>query len=285
MIKKILKSFLRRSSRAISASLVPSPPRKTWHQRNDENNDLQNRLNNRLYLEHFGFKVYSQHDEDGIIEEIFNRIGTTNKFFIEFGVDYGLESNSHYLLHKGWKGLWIEGKTKHVKGIRKLFKKVIDSKKLTVINGFITKDNINSLIAEQGKIEGEVDLLSIDIDGNDYWVWKAITCIKPRVVVIEYNSKFPPNFEWVMEYNAEHVWYWANDEQGASLKSFELLGTQLGYQLVGTNLAGANAFFVKEELAKDLFVKPSTAEKLYNPSRWTTMDYVSGHPSKKYIGK
>ncbi|GHT76274.1 hypothetical protein AGMMS50262_14020 [Bacteroidia bacterium] len=250
---------------------------------NNEDIELRKRLDDTLYLEQFGFKVYSQNDEDGIIEEIFNRIETTNKQFVEFGVGNGLENNTHYLLHKGWNGLWIEGNKKSVNEIDRLFKKPIDNKKLTVINAFITKDNINSLIAGQGKITGEIDLLNIDIDGNDYWVWEAITCIKPRVVVIEYNAKFPPNHEWIMEYDAKYVWQ-GDDESGASLKSLELLGAKLGYQLVGTNVTGLNAFFVKAELAKELFVKPATAEKLYNSTRWT-IQYISGHPSQKYIGK
>lgn len=252
-------------------------------QRNDDEIEFKARLENPLYLERFGFKVYSQNDEDGIIEEIFNRIKTVNKTFVEFGVQNGLESNGHYLLHKGWKGLWIEGNGKAVNEIRQLFKKVIDDKRLTVVNDFITKDNINALIEKEGKISGEIDLLSIDIDGNDYWVWEAIKCVNPRVVVIEYNGKFPPNFEWVMEYDANHIWQ-EDDKQGASLKSLEILGLKLGYQLVGTNIMGINAFFVKQDLAKDLFVKPAAAEKLYNPTRWT-MQYISGHTSKEYIGK
>jgi len=186
-------------------------------------------------------------------------------------------------LHKGWKGLWIEGNGKAVNEIRQLFKKPIDDKRLTIINSFITKDNINTLIEEEGKISGEIDLLSIDIDGNDYWVWEAIKCINPRVVVIEYNGKFPPNFEWVMEYDSNHIWQ-GDDKYGASLKSLELLGSKLGYQLVGTNVMGVNAFFVKRNLANDLFVSPPIAEKLYNPARWT-MQYISGHTSKEYIGK
>jgi hypothetical protein len=256
---------------------------KTYHQRNDDEITLKERFANPLYLEQFGYKVYSQNDEDGIIEEIFNRIKTGGKTFVEFGVQNGLECNSHYLLHKGWKGLWIEGDEKAVKEIRQLFKKPVDDKRLTVVNGFITKDNINSLIEKEGGISGEIDLMSIDIDGNDYWVWEAIQCVNPRVVVIEYNAKFPPNFEWVMEYNAKHIWS-GDDKQGASLKSLELLGIKLGYQLVGTNIMGINAFFVKESLAKNLFVKPATAEKVYNAARWTRQ-YISGHPSKEYIGK
>ncbi len=256
---------------------------KTRHQRNDDAIELQARLNNPLYLERFGFKVYSQNDEDGIIEEIFNRIKTTNKTFIEFGVQNGLESNCHYLLHKGWNGLWMEGNKKAVNEIRKLFKKPIDDKRLTVVNDFITKDNINTLIEKEGKVSGEIDFLSIDIDGNDYWIFEAIQCINPRVVAIEYNAKFPPNFEWIMEYDPKHIWQ-QDDNHGASLKSLELLGIKLGYQLVGTNIMGINAFFVKENLANDLFVKPAIAEKLYNPARWT-MQYYSGHLSKKYIGR
>jgi hypothetical protein len=257
---------------------------KTQHQRNDDEIELKERLNNPLHLERFGYKVYSQNDEDGIIEEIFNRIKTGNKTFVEFGVQNGLESNCHFLLHKGWNGLWIEGNKKAVKEIRQLFKKPIDSKRLTVVNAFITKENINTIIEKDGKINGEIDLLSIDIDGNDYWVWEAVKCVRPRAVVIEYNAKFPPNFEWVMEYDSNHIWGGGDDNQGASLKSLELLGSKMGYQLVGTNIMGINAFFVKENLAQDLFIKPATAQKLYNPARWT-MQYISGHPSKKYTGK
>ena len=284
IIKKILQLFFYgfwsrvSSSRTDLHSFV-----KTRHQRNDEGLELNLRLNNPLYLERFGFKVYSQNDEDGIIEEIFNRINIKTKTFIEFGVGNGIENNSHYLLHKGWNGLWIEGNKKNINEIYRTFKKPIDDKRLFVINEYISKENINTLISEKGSFSGEIDFLSIDIDGNDYWVWEAIKCVNPRVVAIEYNGKFPPNFEWIMEYNPKHMWQ-NDDEQGASLKSLELLGKRMDYQLVGTNIMGINAFFVKEKLTKDLFFKPATAEKLFNSTRWT-MQYISGHPSKKYIGK
>ena len=164
----IIKLYWSRIKRSLNNLLKPR------YQRNDGEIELKARLNNGLYLERYGFKAYSQNDEDGIIEEIFNRIGTTNKIFVEFGVENGLESNSHYLLHKGWSGLWIDGSEKSVKEIKKLFKKPIYDNKLKVINAFITKDNIDSLISDNGNINGEIDLLSIDIDGNDWWVWNAI---------------------------------------------------------------------------------------------------------------
>ena len=245
----------------------------------------RNQLDDPLRLENFGFKVYSQNDEDGIIEEIFNRIEMKNKVFVEFGIQTGLESNCHYLLHKGYKGLWIEGGEADYKKCCRNFEKPISDGRLKVVNAFITKDNINELIKrniESITDDNKVDILSIDIDGNDYYVWDAIKCIDPRVVVIEYNAKFPANFKWVMEYDEKHIWQ-GDDNFGASLKAYELLGDRLGYQLVGTNRTGSNAFFVKKELAGNKFSLPATSENLYNPPRYF-LKYKSGHPSKRYIG-
>lgn len=236
----------------------------------------EKRLNNELALDSYGYKVYSQNDEDGIIQEIFKRIGTTNKIFVEFGVEDGLESNCHYLLHKDWSGLWIDGNSDNVSKIKDTFHPVIQSGNLQVKCAFITKDNINSLIREAGII-GEIDLLSIDIDGNDYYVWESIDVIKPRVVVIEYNGKFPPDYAWKMEYNQNHVWN-GSDLYGASLKAYERLGKKLGYKLVGTNVRGVNAFFVRSELTGDKFFEPSTSEALYNPLR-LDLQWIASHPS------
>ena len=242
--------------------------------------ESKEKLNDPMHLERYGYKVYSQNDEDGIIQEIFRRIGTTNKIFVEFGVQNGLESNCHFLLFNGWNGLWIDGDEKMFKKLQEYFSGPLSTKQLTAINAFITVENINMLIGKEGNINGEIDLLSIDIDGNDYWVWEKITCVQPRVVVIECNPKFPPPCEWVMEYNQSHVWD-GSDNHGASLKSLELLGSRLGYSLVGTN--GINAFFVRSELVNDQFAEPLTAESLYI---WSVekRNRSSGNAPKRYIG-
>lgn len=237
---------------------------------------LKARLDNTLCLEQYGYKVYSQNDEDGIIQEIFNRIGTTNKKFVEFGVQNGLESNCHYLLHKGWSGLFIEGDEKSCDEIKVKFKPVIHDGKLHLIHAFINRDNINGLIGSV--YTGDIDLLSIDIDGNDYHIWKAIDVIRPRVVIIEYNGKFSPDVEWIMGYYEHHIWR-GSDWHGASLKSLEILGRDKGYQLVGTNLNGSNAFFVRCDLARDRFYEPATAEELFNPLN-TCLIHTAGHISK-----
>jgi hypothetical protein len=220
-------------------------------------------------------QVYSQNGEDGIIAEIFRRIGTTNRFFVEFGVGDGLENNSALLLITGWQGLWIEGSTASVQAIRSRFAKQLHSKQLTVREAFITAENIESLLAE-ANVPEELDMLSVDIDGNDYWVWKAITRYRPRAVVIEYNATFPPEVEWIKAYKPDAVWD-GTMAFSASLKSLELLAQRKGYVLVGCTFTGINAFFVRQDLAGDHFYAPFTAEEHYEPPRYF-LQRSAGHP-------
>ncbi len=225
----------------------------------------------------FGNKIYSQNDEDGIIREIFKRIGTTNKVFIEFGIGNGLENNTFALLFDGWAGLWIEGSKSAVKNINEALNKTINSGKLTVKNAFISKNNINELISMSIKHD-EIDLLSVDIDGNDIHIFKEIKCVKARVVVIEYNPKFAPPIKYCKKYKDDHTWN-RDDNFGASLKFLESEFEKNGYSLVGCNITGSNAFFVRSDLANDKFQKPYTAETHYEPARLYLTAYSSGHRS------
>jgi len=147
------------------------------------------RYDDKKRLERYGFKVYSQNDEDGIIQEIFNRIGTGPRTFVEFGVENGLENNTLKLLLEGWNGLWIEGSAQCVAQINTKFRDVISDGRLRVKAAFIDRDNINGLIGAY--FTGEIDLLSIDIDGNDIYILEAINVVQPRVIIVEYNGKFP----------------------------------------------------------------------------------------------
>jgi hypothetical protein len=225
----------------------------------------------------FGSKIYSQSDEDGIIREIFNRIGTTNKTFVEFGIGNGLENNTLALLFEGWQGLWIDASSKSVNKIRENFNIIIEKEQLKLVQSFITKENINSLISNKIKSE-EIDLLSVDIDGNDYHIIDAITCVSPRVIVVEYNAKFTPPVLYCMDYNDSHRWE-KDDCFGASLKFFEVNLEKKGYYLVGCNLSGANAFFVRKDLVSDQFLSPFTAENHYEPARYYLSGYFAGHPA------
>jgi len=229
-----------------------------------------------LRLERFGFKIYSQNDEDGILAEIFRRIGTANTRFLEFGVASGLENNSLCLLEQGWSGTWLEGSQTHVSAIKRGFKRKIDDGRLSVHHAFVHRENINDLIQTLA-LPRDLDLLSIDIDGNDYHVWDAITTIDPRVVVIEYNAKFRPPMRWVMNYDPAHRWD-GSDQFGASLEAVTDLGRRKGYRLVGCNITGANAFFVRSRLAARGFAEQADAASLYQPARYfLTPAFVSGH--------
>lgn len=221
------------------------------------------------------YQVFSQNGEDGIIAEIFNRIGTTNKYFIEFGVENGLECNSLNLLYKGWNGLWIEGSEQDCKNINIRFKDLIEEDRLKVQNGFITAENIEAYFDKAGAPLAP-DMLSIDIDYNDYHVWKAIDKYKPRVIAIEYNSVFRPDTHFVVKYNANRMWD-RTSFFGASLLALEQLGIEKGYCLVGCVFTGSNAFFVRKDLVGDLFEAPFTAENHYEPNR-DFLYYRAGHP-------
>lgn len=224
--------------------------------------ELQERYKNKLYLDGFGYKVFSQNDEAGIINEIFTRIGTTNKKFIEFGVQDGIECNSHLLLDTGWSGLWIDGNKDDCNKIKTFFKTSLEDKKLAILNDFITKDNINELFAK-AEFQGEIDFLSIDIDGNDWHVLEAILKRKqiiPRVICVEYNPLIPPasdpmdcSTDYVLPYKEDWIWP-VDDSQGASLSAYYHLCKNYGYRLVGTCVNGVNAFFIQENLAQDKFI-------------------------------
>lgn len=210
------------------------------------------------------FKIYSQTGEDGIITHIFDRIGVKNKTFVEIGVEDGRECNTaHLSLNFGWKGTLIEANAFYAKKAEEYYAQ----KPVTVVRGFVTQKNVNNLIS-QGNTLGAIDLLSIDIDGNDYWVWDAITVIKPRVVVMEYNSILGQRATTIaynerfsrLDAHASGFYY------GASLAALTKLAHAKGYILVGCCSSGFNAFFVRKEDAKGAFKELSPEEADYLPN-------------------
>jgi hypothetical protein len=187
---------------------------------------------------------FSQNGEDGIVREVFRRIGTTNRFFVEFGVEDGLECITARLARRErWSGVMIEGSPQNFAALDANYRAFPDVKR---IEAFITRENIADLFSAAG-VPSEFDLLSIDIDGNDYWVWEALAAYHPRMIVIEYNATRPPPERWVMAYNPAHEWK-RDGYMGASLASLEALGTRLGYALIGTDEKGVNAFFLREDV-------------------------------------
>jgi hypothetical protein len=173
-------------------------------------------------------KIHSQNGEDGVLQEIYKNIGVKTKYFVEFGVEDGRECNTRYLReHCGWTGLMMDGR--------------FENKLINLQKEFITAENINDLF-DKYEVPFEFDLLSIDIDGNDYWIWQKIDH-KPRVVIIEINADLGYTDKKVMRYNPEHVW--AGDYYyGASIQALIDLGKSKGYSLVYVERHCVNAFFV-----------------------------------------
>ena len=229
----------------------------------------------------YGWKGQSQFDEDGILEEIFNRIGTTNKRALEIGAGDGLENNTIYLLQQGWECCWVEAMRDRVAFIKDKFK---DADTLTLVHKVVQPKDVNKLAPQEWRDDGEIDLWTLDIDGNDYWVFKEFdpTQLHPRVIMLEYNAKWKPPMEWAKAYDPNHQ-FDKSDYMGASLQSLTRLANEKGYALVGCGITGANAYFVREDLLCNVFQEPYTAENHYEPGRyWLARGYYSGMPQNSY---
>jgi hypothetical protein len=208
-----------------------------------------------------GFRCYSQFEEDGILLFLFGVIGTTNKISVEVCAGNGLECmTTNLILNHGWWGHLFDGNEKNVKTGIDYFRRSPDVflSPPRFSHAWITAENINDVIRASGA-EGEIDLLSLDIDGMDYWVWRAIDCISPRVVVCETHNIIGPDDAITVPYDPNFQ-ISIPDYHSASLAAMTALGRQKGYRLVGTHRYGFNAFFVRDGISEDLLpaVTPSS---------------------------
>jgi hypothetical protein len=212
----------------------------------------------------FGRKIFSQNDEDGLTLEIVRRLGIGNGCFAEFGAE-GLENNTLVLLASGWSGVWVGGQPLQLHIPE-------NTTRLAYVRDWVLRENIVRL-ARTGleKVRRDkVDLISVDLDGNDFYFCEALLSsgFSPSVFIVEYNAKFPPPMKWKIKYDDKHVWD-GSDYQGGSLATFNELFERFGYFLVCCNSqTGSNAFFVKREF-KSLFPEvPLDIESIYQPPRY-----------------
>lgn len=203
-------------------------------------------------MKNFEKRIYSQNGEDGIIDHIFKTIGTTNKIAVEFGVSAGgggIQTNTRYIAEQGWKTFWYD---------------IEDAKDIppncTFKKTFLTKENIEEVF-KNSSIPIEFDLLSIDVDGNDYHLRQALKSYNPRVYIMEYNGYFNSTCNYIMEYNENYRWR-GQRNFGASLFAYTKQANELGYDLIYCESRGVNAFFIRKDLnvfgsktSKEAFVK------------------------------
>jgi hypothetical protein len=226
-----------------------------------------------------GFKVFSQTDEDGVLLFIFSLIGVTNRKCVEICAGNGIECNTaNLILNHYWTGLMFDGDSEQVKHGQEFYR----SHPAVLVypprfqHAWITRDNVNSLVKENG-YEGEIDLLSLDLDGVDYWIWEALNVITPRVVVLEYHGILGPDRACTVPYRDDFQMteyttaigmphsFGAHDFFGASLPAFVKLGKRKGYRLVGCNVYGYNAFFVRQGIGEQLLPEIPVADCFTHP--------------------
>lgn len=194
------------------------------------------------------FQVYSQWGEDGIVQWLLRNVPAANHVFVEFGIGDYRESNTRFLLVSGnWSGLVMDSSAAHIERLRQdpvYWKHNLKSECVTV-----TAENVDSLLEGQG-VKDDIGLLSIDIDGNDYWVWRAITVVRPAIVIVEYNARFGAERAVTVPYDPRfdrRRAHYSCIYYGASLAALARLADRKGYALIGCNSAGNNAFFVRRD--------------------------------------
>ena len=226
-----------------------------------------------------GYKVYSQCDEDGILEDICARLALRNGVFVEVGCGDGRENNTHYLLLKGWRGVWIDADASNMKALRLALP---TSSRLHLIEASVTRENVLPLLQPALEaLDCSPDVVSIDVDGNDLAIALNIAAaLRPKVIVGEYNAKFPYPMVAEITYHPQQKWM-GDDYHGASLAAW-VQRFESDYQLVSCNLAGTNAFFVQKQYM-DRFGLYSP-EQLYQPARFHLTALRAGHaPSLGYL--
>jgi hypothetical protein len=224
------------------------------------------------------FRVFSQFGEDGIIQYLIRqaRVPSQSRSFIEIGVSSYEEANTRFLIvNDNWRGLIVDGNASYMRRVRG--SSIYWRHNLVAVNAFIDVDNINQIFSENGFVD-EVGLLSIDIDGNDYWVWDKIDVVNPIIVVAEYNSVFGPKHAITVPYDKQFVRSRAHSSHlywGVSLKALVQLGERKGYAFVGCNSAGNNAFFLRRDRLNGQTVL--TAEEGYVESQFRESRDESGN--------
>ena len=233
----------------------------------------------------YEFSVFSQWGEDGILNYLIDNLNIKSKSFIEFGVENYLESNTRFILqNNNWSGLILDNDEKNIKEIQNHY--YYWRHDLKAKHAHITAENINQTI-QDNNFHKELGILSIDVDGNDYWIWKNIDIIDPQIVIVEYNSRFgkdrsvtvpyDPNFERKKSHYSM-LYY------GASLKALCKLADLKNLKLIGTNIAGNNAFFVKKNLLNDQ-IQETTVEKCFRYGKFRESRDQNGKLSFKNINE
>lgn len=200
-------------------------------------------------LARYEYSWLSQNGEDGIIRYLFDQIGFESRWFVEFG--FGpVQCNSLRLMkYEDFSGLLMDGSSENVEFFNYAAKRS-GFGKVKAVQAFITREDLQDLI-RGNDVPEDIDFLSLDVDGNDYWFWEALTCISPRLVCIEYNAGLGPDLSLTVPYDPEFERFSQHASgffHGASLAALAALGERKGFYLIGCDSTGTNAFFLRDDI-------------------------------------
>jgi hypothetical protein len=235
------------------------------------------------------FAAFSQEGEDGNLLYLLSVVGMETRIVVELGCGQGTQNMSaNLIVNHGFNGLLVDGSQDNIDYAKAWFGRRPQTRLYPpqLSSSWVTRDNVNDLMTDHS-VSGEVDLFSLDLDGNDYWIWKNLIVIQPRVVVVEFNNlwgaadavsvPYIEDFEAV--YTASGL-----DYGGASLAAFDHLAQQKGYHLVGTNINAYNAYFVRNDLATDLLPEVSVAQCLAAPfAKYSVENRQAGVRSLEWV--
>ncbi|HEX2140207.1 MAG TPA: hypothetical protein VHG33_10890 [Woeseiaceae bacterium] len=272
MAKRLVKKYrTKRAVKWLKRRLIPLRVRARKTQRRWRRKDLQKwppaGADPAGGLQQYEYSLLSQNGEDGILRFLFSEIGFDSRHFVEFGFGAHQCNSLRLILHENFKGLLMDGSSENCE----FFRIAAEQRGVTGVKAactFLTRENLEQTIGEHG-VPREVDLLSLDVDGNDYWFWEALERLSPRVVCIEYNAGIGPDLSWTVPYDPEFERFAKHPSgffHGASLKALEKLGQRKGYRLIGCDSTGTNAFFLRDDVQAPR-IPTLTAEEAYRPHK------------------
>lgn len=205
-------------------------------------------------------RFYSQNGEDGIIQMLLAAVGATTRRSVEMCAGDGIENNStNLIINHGFEALLLDGSDELLTVGQEFYANNAHTwyRPPVLQQTWITRDTINDVVTKAG-FAGDIDLLTVDVDGVDYWIWQALTCVNPSIVVTECNVNWRPDLRLTVPYSDTFIWPRGTGYLGASVGAMVALAQEKGYRFVGMNTYGFNAFFVREDLARDTLptVKP-----------------------------
>ena len=229
-------------------------------------------------------RFYSQNGEDGIVQLLLAAVGTETQKTVEIcagdGVEWTPQPHRHPWLDRPARGRRRRARHPGPQVLQ-------DNAESwywppTLLQSWVTRDNVNRLVQDAG-FSGDIDVLTIDLDGVDYWIWEALDCVRSRIVIVEYNAGWGPEEAMTVPYSDSFAWERGSQYFGASLGAMIKLAERKGYRFVGANSYGFNAFFVREDLGRDVIPTADPEDTFWHPGTARSIERLASVRDREWV--